>query len=417
MGVTELTPRYLGPVLREALSESRVVALLGPRQVGKSTLAQQVISEGWRARYISLDDELTLEVARDDPAGFIAGIEGPAVIDEIQRAPGLMLAIKMRVDSNRSRGQFLITGSANLIALKTVQDALPGRVDYLRLYAFAQAEIEKVARPTLLERLKEGDVPTITGAAVGAGAYAARLSAGGYPDAIRRTPAARLRFFQSYARSLLDRELPYLADLRRPDIPLPLLNLIATRSASILNVASLARDLDVDENTALSHLKLLEDLMLIRRIGPWYRNLGQRQIKAPKVLLTDPGLLCGLIGADTKGLGANPVLRRSVFETAVGTELMKLASSSPAPPEFFHYRDAKQREVDLLLEWPDGSVVAVEVKSGANVGSDDLRSLRYLRDKLGAKFKAGVVINCGADTLPLGDRTFALPLPALWLGS
>lgn len=413
--MSKLILRYLGPVIREALSESRVVALLGPRQVGKSTLARQLISEGWSARYITLDDELTLDTARDDPAGFIAGIEGPAVIDEIQRAPGLMLAIKMRVDTDLTRGQFLITGSANLVALKTVQDALPGRVDYLRLFAFSQAEIEQVPRPPLLERLKEGKVPTITGAPVGSGAYAARLTAGGYPEAIQRKPPARLRFFRGYARSLLDRELPYLADLRRPDVPLPLLNLIASRSAGILNVASLARDLNVDENTALSHLKLLEDLMLIRRIGPWYRNLGQRQIKAPKVLLTDPGLLCGLIGADRDGLASDPTLRGSVFETAVVTELMKLASSSPAPPELFHYRDAKQREVDLLLEWPDGSIVAVEVKAGSNVGNDDLRSLRYLRDKLGAKFKAGVVINCGADTLPFGDRILSVPLQALWV--
>lgn len=413
--MSELLPRYLAPVVREALSESRVVALLGARQVGKSTLARQLISAGWIARYISLDDEVTLHLAQDDPRGFIASIDGPAVIDEIQRAPGLMLAIKMRVDSDQARGQFLITGSANLLALKTVQDALPGRVDYIHLHALAQAEIQRGQRPRLLERLKDGDVPSIVGAPVGAGAYAARVIAGGYPDAIARTSTARIRFFRGYARSLLDRELPYIADLRRPDIPLPLLNVLATRSAGILNVASLARDLAVDENTANAHLKLLEDLMLVRRIQPWYRNLGQRQIKAPKTILTDPGLLCGLLGASETGLDADPVLRGSVFETAVVTELMKLASSSPDPPEFFHYRDAKQREVDLVMEWPDGSVVAVEVKSGANVGTDDLRSLRYLRDKLGAKFKAGVIVNCGADSLPFGDRIYALPLEALWL--
>ena len=412
--MNNLIPRHVAPIVREALASSRVVAILGPRQVGKSTLAQQLIADGWNARYITLDETLTLDTARDDPTGFIAAIEGPAVIDEIQRAPGLMLAIKMRVDADQGRGQFLITGSANLLALNTVEDALPGRVDYLHLYALSQAEIEEVARPSILERLKEGDVPAISSAPVGAGAYSDRVATGGYPDALRRASTERVRFYRGYARSLLDRELPYLADLRRPDIPLPLLKLLAARSASILNVASLARDLSVDENTAASHLKLLEDLMLIRRIDPWHRNLGQRRIKAPKVVVTDPGFLCGMLGADKDGLASDPTLRGSVFETAVVTELMKIATSSFDPPVFFHYRDAKQREVDLVLEWPDGSVAAIEVKAGSNVGSDDLRSLRYLRDKVGEKFKAGIVVNCGADTLPLGDRIYSVPLQALW---
>jgi predicted AAA+ superfamily ATPase len=401
-------------VVREALSESRVVAIRGPRQAGKSTLARQLISHGWKAAYLTLDDEPTLAAARGDPIGFVADIKGPAVIDEIQRAPDLMLAIKKRVDIDQTRGQFLITGSANLVTLKTVQDALPGRVDYLNLFTLSQAEIEQLPNPGLIDALHEGRVPSLSGIPVGARMYAERFVAGGYPDAFRRTEASRLRFFRSYVQSVIERELPDIIDLRRPDIPPLLLNLVASRSAGILNVASMARDLRVDENTVLSHLKLLEDLMLVRRNAPWYRNLSQRQIKAPKIYLTDPGLFAALIGASAERAMSDPTIKGMLFETAVITELIKLAASSLLPPELFHYRDAKQREIDLVLEWPDGSVVAVEVKASSSVASEDLRSLRYLRERVGDAFKAGLILNCGEHTLPFGDRIHAVPIQVLW---
>lgn len=391
-----------------------MVAILGPRQAGKSTLARELITQGWQAAYLTLDDEPTLAAARDDPTGFIADIEGSAVIDEVQRAPDLMLAIKKRVDLDQTRGQFLITGSANLVTLKTVQDALPGRVDYLNLFTLSQAEIEHLPDNGLIDALHEGRVPFLSGVPAGTRMYAKRFVAGGYPDAFRRTEASRLRFFRSYVQSVIERELPDITDLRRPDIPPLLLNLVASRSAGILNVASMARDLRVDENTALAHLKLLEDLMLVRRNAPWYRNLGQRQIKAPKIYLTDPGLLAALIGANAERVMSDPTIKGMLFETAVVTELIKLAASSLRPPEQFHYRDAKQREIDLVLEWPDGSVVAIEVKASSSVASEDLRALRYLRDKVGDAFKAGLILNCGEHTLPFGDRIHAVPIQALW---
>jgi hypothetical protein len=410
----DLIPRHVTPTVREAIGDSRVVALIGPRQVGKTTLARALIEDGWKAEYASLDDDQALRSALEDPGGFVHDFRGPVVIDEIQRAPGLMLAIKQRVDEDPTPGRFLITGSANLTALGTVQDALPGRVDYIRLMALSQSELARVPRPRFLERLRGGKVPRLGGAPMGFRANADRIMNGGYPGAVARSGASRLRFFRNYARSLLDRDLPSIAEVRRPELPLVLLNLIAARSAAILNISSLARDVKADENTVRSHLKLLEDLMLVQRIWPWYRNLGQRQIKAPKVLITDPGLLAGLLGVNADGVAADPIVKGSVFETMVVTELMKLATSTAEPPDLYHYRDSKQREIDLVLEWPDGSIVAIEAKAGSTVNDEDLRSLRYLRDKVGGSFKAGVVVNCGDRVVPFGDRIHAVPVSALW---
>lgn len=412
--MVEILARHLMPVVREALYESRVVGLLGPRQAGKSTLARLLISDGWGASYITLDDAQTMAAARADPTGFVAEIEGPCVIDEIQRAPGLMLAIKQRVDVDQARGQFLIIGSANLLTLGTVRDTLPGRVEYLNLFTLSQAEIERIPEHALIAELHDGRVPSVTGAPIAASAYAKRFVAGGYPDAYTRSDASRLRFFRSYVKSVTERDLSDIAGVRRPELPPLLLSLIASRSAGILNLASIARDLGVDENTVNAHLKLLEDLMLVRRIPPWHRNLGQRQIKAQKVYVTDPGLLSALIGASEQRATSDPTIKGMLFETAVVTELIKLAAASPFPPDQFHYRDAKQREIDLVLEWPDGSLVAIEVKASSSVASDDLRALRYLRDKVGEGFKAGLILHCGERTLPFGDRIHAVPIQVLW---
>jgi predicted AAA+ superfamily ATPase len=408
-----LIPRLATNEVLDALRTSRAVGLLGPRQAGKSTLARDLVRGRWKADYLTLDDQVTRAAASNDPSGFVATIDRPTVIDEVQRVPELLLAIKARLDRNDERGQFLLTGSANLLRARSVHDALPGRVDYVFLWSLSQAEIER-GSSGLLDELFDGVVPRVRSERIGPAAYAERVAAGGYPDAFRRPARSRLRFFESYVGSVGEAGIRDLASVRRTDVPGRLLRLVASRSAGLLNTASLGRDLGIDQKTAAMHLLLLEELMLVRRSLPWHGNLGSRQIKSAKVYVTDTGLLCGLIGADAGRIARDPAVAGMVFETFVVMELVKLEIASQMPIETYHYRDRREREVDILLERPDGDVVAVEVKSGASVGRNDLRSLEYLRDRAGARFKLGVVMYTGERSLRLGDRLAAVPIQALW---
>lgn len=408
-----LLPRHLRPHVLEALAESRAVALLGARQVGKSTLVADLAATDYHARIINLDDEATANAARADPTGLIAGIAGPAVIDEIQRTPGLLLAIKQRLDSDRSRGQFLLTGSANILTLPTVADALPGRVEYLNLWPLSQGEL-RGHRETFIDELFDGRLPRVTNAPVGRGAVAAMLATGGYPELPGRTARGRSRFFASYVASIIGRDLDDIANVRNVENVERLLFIIAARSGGLTSFHGMATDLGVDTNTVRAHTKILEDLFLVRQLRPWHVNLGSRQIKSPKLHVVDSGLLAYLIGANERRITDDGGVAGTLLESFVAMELLRQADWTQEPIQLFHYRDNQQREVDVILERHNGEIVGVEVKAGATPASGDFAGLRYLRDKLGSRFKAGIVLHTGADTLPFGERLAAVPVSGLW---
>jgi predicted AAA+ superfamily ATPase len=408
-----LIKRQVRPLVLEALAESRAVALLGARQVGKSTLAHDLSENEYPARYISLDDEGVLRTAQVDPRGFIASITGPAVLDEIQRAPGLLLAIKERLDRDRTRGQFLLTGSANLLTLPTVADALPGRVEYVNLWPLSQGELCSV-KERFVDTLFQGVFPAVTGAPVGHPAAVSMLTTGGYPELVGRSARGRSRFFSSYIASMIGRDIDDVANLRNVENVEHLLYLIAARSGALANFRSMGSDLGVDANTVNSHTKILEDLFLIRRLKPWRTNLGSRHIKTPKLYVVDSGLLAFLIGANERRIVEDGAVFGMMMESFVAMELLRQCDWAEELVSLFHYRDREQREVDVVMERHSGEVVGVEVKATATPSRKDFGGLRYLRDKLGTRFKAGVVLYTGSDTLPFGERLAAVPLSGLW---
>jgi len=410
---SDLLVRHVRPHLLEALSESRAVALLGARQVGKSTLVADLAATDYRARFINLDDEATANAARSDPTGLIAGITGPAVIDEIQRAPGLLLAIKRRLDNDRSRGQFLLTGSANILTLPTVADALPGRIEYLNLWPLSQGELRD-HREAFIDGLFAGRFPEVTGAPIGRGGVAEMLATGGYPELQGRSQRGRSRFFSSYIASIIGRDLDDIANVRNIENVERLLFIIAARSGGLASFHGMAGDLGVDTNTARAHTKILEDLFLVRQLRPWHVNLSSRQIKSSKLHVVDTGLLAYLIGANERRIIDDGVVAGILLESFVGMELLRQSGWTQEPVQLFHYRDKQQREVDVILERHSGEVVGIEIKASATPAASDFAGLHYLRDKLGARFKAGVVLHTGADTLPFGDRLAAIPVSGLW---
>lgn len=408
--------RSLEPRVLEALDDTRVVVVLGARQVGKSTLVEQIARNRLGSRVLSLDDAGTRDAAASDPTGFIADHDTPVVIDEVQRVPDLLLAIKARVDRDRRPGQYLLTGSANVLTAPRIADALTGRAEYLRLGPFTQSELSGSGNAFVTDLL-DGRWPTVWGEGVGRRAYAEIVAAGGYPDARERSDVRRARFFSSYLETVIERDLSSLAQVHDQANVRQLMLALAAMSSSLLNIDGLARDLALSASTVRAHARLLETLFLIVRLPAWSTNLLSRTIKTPKVFVADSGLLCHLSGAGPERLVDDGNLAGPAFETFVTTELLRQAQWQLDVPSAFHFRDRDGREVDLVLERRDGSVAGVEVKAAASVTTADFRGLRHLRDKLGKRFKLGAVLYTGEQPLPFGDRLAAVPMSGLWAKS
>jgi uncharacterized protein len=405
--------RSLEPRVLESLGDTRVVVVLGARQVGKSTLVQHIARERLGATVLTLDDAGTRDAAAADPTGFVADHVAPVIIDEVQRAPDLLLAIKARVDQDLRPGQFLLTGSANVLTAPRIADTLTGRAEYLRLGPFTQSELSG-AGSTFVTDLLDGRWPRVTGQEVGRRAYAEIVAAGGYPDARERTGARRARFFSSYLDTVIERDLSSLAQVHDQANVRRLMSALAAMSSSLMNIDSLAGDLSQPASTVRVHASLLETLFLITRLPAWSTNLLSRAIKTSKVFVADSGLLCHLNGVGPERLVDDGNLAGPAFETFVITELLRQAQWQLDVPSTFHFRDRDGREVDLVLEQREGSVAGVEIKTAASVTNADFRGLRHLRDKLGERFKAGVVLYTGELSLPFGDRLGAVPISGLW---
>ncbi len=393
----------------------RVTVIVGARQVGKTTVAQQIAAEHTDSTYVTLDEEVSRRAALDDPAGFVARLKPLSVIDEVQRAPDLMLAIKLHVDRAQQPGHFLLTGSANLPTTGTIPDALPGRAGYVSLFPFSQAEMGGV-RPRVIEKLFDGEMPEAPRQLAGVEPYLERIVAGGYPEAHVLTPEARDRFFDGYTRTILSRDVEDVARVERRDALTRVLRLVAARSTGPLNVTAIARETGVDDKTGRRYFGVLENLFLVSRLPAWSRNIVKRQVKMPKAVISDTGLLSHLLNADHRYL-ADPVNGRLLgmfFETFAINEFIRLCSVERSPISLFHYRDRDNREVDLLLERNDGSLVGVEFKASATVRPSDFRHLDFLSNKTKGQMRSAVIVYAGESSVQFSPGRYAVPLAALW---
>lgn len=398
-------------VLR-ALADTPVVCLLGPRQCGKSTLAR-TFSPVYT--YLTLDDSALLATALGDPDGFVAALPDRAIIDEVQRAPILLRAIKAAVDRHRQTGRFLLTGSANLLLLPQVGDSLAGRSEIVQLHPLTESE--KARRPGrfLAELLAGGFSPAI-GASdeAGVSTLPARLIAGGYPEPAGRDPERARQWHRQYLRTILEHDVQDVARIREVGALARLLEMLALRNAELLNVTSLGNELDLRRETIDHYLSVLERLFLIRRLPAWHRHEARRLVKTPKIHLLDSGLAAAL-----SGLGeADWLPRRDRFghllESFVVQQLTAQAGWTDPDLRFWHYRDKDQVEVDLIVT-QGARTWGVEVKASASIDSRDGAGLRRLREQVGGDFRGGVVLYSGANILPLGDPQLrAVPLAHLW---
>lgn len=407
-----LFARHARALIVEALDDTRVVFVMGARQVGKSTLTALVAERDHPARILTLDDGVTRAAALADPSGFIAGLDSAVVIDEVQRAPDLLLAIKEAVDRDPRPGRFLLTGSANVLSNRKVKDALTGRTEIVRLWPLSQTEIHGTAN-NLVDALYAGAPPHIDDAPIGRAAFVDAVAAGGYPEALRREGRRRDRWFRDYVDTTLDRDLRDVSDALKLDAMPRLLRLLAAQAAGMLNYRAVADRLQLHPDTIKSYAQLLETVFLLQRLPAWRPGLGAREVHAPKLHLVDAGLLAHLLAADTRRIANDDQITGRLVENFVAMEIIKHADWAQIDTRVHHYRDGRD-EIDLVLESRSGDIVAIEVKAGASLDARDWRALAKLRDRATDRFRAGVVIHTGRQTLPLGDRLWAVPISGLW---
>ncbi len=380
--------------------------------MGKSTLARQIAAGQHLAGEFSLDVRATREAALADPEGFIAGLDGRVFIDEVQRAPDLLLAIKDAVDRDPTPGRFLLTGSANVLASRRVKDALTGRMETIRLWPLAQSEIRN-ASGNFVDALFTAAPPRISGAVVGRDAFTGVTGAGGYPEARARSGRRRERWFASYLETTLDRDLRDLSDARRlAEVP-QLLRLLAAQAANVLSYRGLASKTSLNHETVREYVALLETIFLVRVLPAWRPGLAAREVHAPKAYLVDSGLLAHLLGAGEDRIASDDQVTGKVLENFVVIEILKHAEWANVGTSAYHYRQ-RDEEIDLILESRAGEIAAIEIRATATINRRDLRPIEKLRDACGQRFKAGVLACTTGQTTPLGDRLWAVPLAALW---
>ena len=408
--------RFLMPEVVAALGDTPVVLLNGARQTGKSTLVTHVSAERTPAHQLTFDDLTTLAAARSDPQGFIAGMSGPVVIDEIQRVPEVLLPIKAAVDRDRLPGRFLLTGSANVLMLPRLADTLAGRMEVITLRPLSQGELAG-SPERFLDRLFSAGDPDWEALPTDRADLLRRVGSGGYPEVqVRQAGRRRDAWFSSYLTTVLGRDMRDLTGIDAVTELPRVLKALASRTANLLNYADVARDLAVPLTTLRRHVGLLTAAYLVQELPAWSINIPKRLVKAPKALITDSGLAAHLLGVTLGDPAAGQGGRETgaLVETFVGTELLKQIGWHDPALTLHHFRTHIGEEVDFVLEAPDGTIAGVEVKLSSTISSGDVRGLKTLREAAGERFRRGVVLHAGDAVVPIDGRIAAVPMRNLW---
>ena len=452
-------PRYVLPRLREALADSPVVLIHGPRQCGKSTLAQTLSGPAYPERrpsgvapisspivplpapppaygaaphggepiggyvYHSFDDDVLREAAQADPVGFVSDLPERVILDEVQRAPELFTSIKLEVDRNRTPGRFVLTGSTNLLLLPQLSESLAGRLQIVRLHPLAQRELAggsvpidlwSDARPGFLDALFGGSFKTGQTTRL-RDELAERVTAGGYAPALALPPGRRrANWYRDYVETHVLRDVRDTSRIRRLDELPRLLEAASAQTACLFNQDSLARTLRITRPTIADYVALLERAFLLERLPAWSTNRSSRLVKTPKLHIGDTGLGCALLGIDAWALASDRRMLGLFVETFVYQELRRQAGWGESHASFHYYRDKDGAEVDIVIERDGSAIAGVEVKAGATVTSSDFKGLRKLARVCGGRFSTGVVLYDGEAAYRFGEGLYAVPIRRLW---
>lgn len=405
-----LFPRFSAELVANALKDTPVVMVTGPRQCGKTTLVRELV--GGNRDFITMDDDTVLAAARSDPTGFVRALDR-TTIDEVQRVPDLLRAIKKSVDDDRRAGRFLLTGSANILTVPKISESLAGRMEIVSLLPLSRAEI-RGKKPGFLKAAFDSKLGNPAERMIGKDLVQAVLT-GGYPEMLRREdPKRRQTWARDYIRAIVQRDVREVADVEKLDQMPRLLQVLAHHSGQLTNFTQMGGQVGFDDKTTRKYISILEQLFLVRRLEPWFRNQLKRLVKTPKLHFLDSGLLGALLGANVDRIAKDRSIFGPLLETFVFSELLKQAPWFGEIRSLYHYRDKDQDEVDLVIETRSGPLVGIEVKASATVNVGDFKGLRKLAEASGDNFKLGVVLYDGGRPVPFGDRLVAAPMSCLW---
>ncbi|SEF17304.1 ATP-binding protein [Jiangella alba] len=412
--MADLVPRAAAARLSELTAHLRVVMVSGPRQSGKTTLLREHLRSGGTFR--SLDRPETLAAARDDPATFATSGSIPRIIDEVQLGGDrLVRAIKADVDAHPEPGRFVLSGSSRFLTIPTLSESLAGRVAFVDLWPLSMAERTRSGSDAVTRWF--GDIGSVMSDSTWTRpGYLAAVTAGGYPEALTITSAlARRAWFDGYLSTVITRDIRDFATITRGDAVGTLLGLVAARAGGTAVLADLAQSANLARDTTRNYLSYLDMVYLTTTVPAWSSNLTSRLGKTPKLYPTDSGLAAHVLGVDADALAepGHPALGPLV-ETFVAAELLKAIAVAGQRISLFHFRTADRQEVDFVLEGPGGRIIAIEVKASASPGASALKGLRWLRDKLGDRLHAGILLHLGTEAASRGDGIYALPLSSLW---
>ncbi|MCY4186464.1 MAG: ATP-binding protein [Rhodobacteraceae bacterium] len=438
MTKSTLYPRSIQRRLVEALQDSPVVLIHGPRQCGKSTLAQVTCTPTnflrdsansvWQSQsiehfrdysYFTFDDPVTRESAQRDPIGFVDSLPDRVILDEIQRVHDLFEVIKMSVDRKRVPGRFLLTGSTNVLLIPQLSESLAGRMEIVPLFPLAQYELSSNSDPSCLDA---GFLVNLFGTGFSTCRFnrlgkelIERIVTGGYPAVFDRpTERRKADWYQNYAEALVQQDIRDLSQVQSFDMLPKLLRAAATQTGQIYNLSKLASPFRLSRPTIGDYITLLGRIFLVEQLPAWHGNRLKRLVKSPKLHIADTGLANALLGTDTAALERDRILLGHLLETFVYQELRKQASWQEMQTEFFHFRDKDGYETDIVIQQSSGSVAGVEVKASATVKWEDFRGLRKLQKLVGDRFVRGVVLYDGDASLPFGKHFHAVPISRLW---
>lgn len=417
-----ILPRHLSAKLDRALSSARIVNIVGPRQAGKTTLVRDLYRNG---KFITLDDETVLTAIENDPGGQLesltTGLDAkPLIIDEIQRSKDLVLAIKKTVDNNRRRGQFILTGSSNIFTSVGVADSLAGRMRVLKLWPLTVSEIKKRTPSKILTwalsptpKLAELPTPEKTERR----AYIDIILQGGFPEIFPLPLEERQEYYRDYLNAVVDRDVADVLPVRKTDALRRLINQLAVRTGSELNIAEICELVGVRRNTLEQYLEVLSRLSVVTKLSAWASGESRREIKNAKSHFVDTGIACALRGLTSESFrtDANPAALGGLLESFIYSELLRSAPYQNQNFRFYHWRDSRGREIDILAE-SGTRLISIEIKASTAISSQDLKHLRWFAEKGPGTIRevTALIFYLGQEKLSFGNGIFALPVSTLW---
>ncbi len=408
-----LYQRWQKQAIEKQIKNRRVLLLSGARQCGKTTLAKELVSKN--TIYRTLDDLATRRFAENDPHGFVQHDKNSMLmIDEIQRAPELLSAIKLVVDEDTRPGQYLLTGSANIQSLPSVQESLAGRIAKIRLRPLTQGEIVGV-QPTFLDRAFSGKFETNTLSTIDRKTLLSFALRGGFPEAVKLPPDAREQWQLDYMDALLEHDLRDIAKITQHHAMQELVHTLSAWSGKFMDISGIGSGLSIRRSTVDSYINALETLYIVERVYPWTRTDYERVGKQAKIYMTDSGTMSAMLRYRFDQIELDGDRSGKLVETFLFNELAALIDTSNGKYRLYHYRDREKREIDFLIERDDEALLGIEIKTGSAIGDADFKHLKWFRDHI-AKGKSfiGIVLYSGREAGSMGKGLYAVPVGALW---